>query len=67
MLSSRIAFSSGPSVGLTSIQGSTSLLRKLVPVWPVTLSRVQVAIAGGATPETWTSGPMVVKGVAAAG
>src|SRR5215217_9541597 len=52
------------SVGLTSIQGSTSLLRYTVPDWLAIASAVQPAKA--LVPETWTSGPGV-SGPAATG
>ena len=52
------------SVGLTSIQGSTSLFGNTSPDWPGTSSAVQAA--NGLVPETWTRGP-AVKSVAAAG
>jgi hypothetical protein len=52
-----------PSVGFTSIQGSTSLCRNTVPDWPATLSAVQPTNA--LVPETWTSGP-AMKGPAQA-
>jgi len=50
--------------GFTSIQGSTSLLRKTVPDWPATSSAVQSE--KGLVPETWTSG-VAVNGPAIAG
>ena len=51
-------------VGLTSIQGSTSLFRNTSPDWPGTSSAVHAA--NGLVPETWTRGP-AVKSIAAAG
>src|SRR5215207_8607700 len=51
-------------VGLTSIQGSTSLFRYTVPDWLATASAVQPTNA--LVPETWTSGPGV-RGPAATG
>ena len=44
-------------VGLTSIQGSTSLPMYTVPLWPAALSAVHPA--SGLAPDTWTSGPSV--------
>src|SRR4029450_802230 len=43
------------SVGLTSIHGSTSLLRTTVPAWSAPPPAVQPRNA--LVPETWTSGP----------
>jgi hypothetical protein len=40
-----------PLAGLTSTNGSTSLLRKFLPVWP---ARPQFDPANGLVPDTWT-------------